>query len=86
MGFADMEPQASVAKAAGEDSLGSGFTLTAVEAGSHDEDLSEAEAAQLLRKTDMRLLPMLFIIYLAAFLDRWVFLGPSHSCADRPMP
>lgn len=35
-----------------------------------DSTLSEAEAAKLLRKIDLRVLPMLFIVYIAAFLDR----------------
>ncbi|KAI0546918.1 putative allantoate permease [Xylaria curta] len=34
------------------------------------ESLSDAEAANLLRKIDFRVLPMLFIIYVIAFLDR----------------
>jgi hypothetical protein len=32
--------------------------------------LSGAEAARLLRKIDCHVLPMLFIVYVAAFLDR----------------
>jgi len=35
-----------------------------------DSTLSEEEAAKLLRKIDLRVLPMLFIVYVAAFLDR----------------
>ncbi|KAI0398285.1 putative allantoate permease [Xylariaceae sp. FL0594] len=38
--------------------------------GSADESLSDAEAAKLLRKIDLRVLPMLFIVYVIAFLDR----------------
>lgn len=37
-----------------------------------DDALSEAEAARLLRRTDLRLLPMLFLVYVVAFLDRSV--------------
>ncbi|KAF2447376.1 putative allantoate permease [Karstenula rhodostoma CBS 690.94] len=37
---------------------------------SEDATLSGAEAARLLRKIDCRVLPMLFIVYVAAFLDR----------------
>lgn len=32
--------------------------------------LSDAEAARLLSRTDVRLLPMLFLVYVVAFLDR----------------
>lgn len=34
------------------------------------DTLSEHQAAQLLRKIDYRVLPMLFVIYIMAFLDR----------------
>lgn len=34
------------------------------------ETLSEAQAAALMRKIDLRVMPMLFIVYVAAFLDR----------------
>lgn len=37
---------------------------------SQDGLLSEAEAARLMRKIDWHVLPMLFIVYVAAFLDR----------------
>lgn len=39
--------------------------------------LSEAEAARLLRKIDWHVLPMLFLVYVAAFLDRQV--QPHHQ-------
>lgn len=32
--------------------------------------MDKAEEARLLRKIDMRVLPMLFVIYVFAFLDR----------------
>jgi hypothetical protein len=32
--------------------------------------LSEPEAARLMRKIDFRVLPMLFLVYVVAFLDR----------------
>lgn len=34
------------------------------------ELMSDGEAAKLMRKIDLHVLPMLFLIYLAAFLDR----------------
>ncbi len=34
--------------------------------------LSDAEAKKLLRRIDLHVLPMLFIVYFAAFLDRCV--------------
>lgn len=34
------------------------------------EMLSDAEAAKLMRRIDLRVLPMLFVVYVAAFLDR----------------
>ena len=33
-------------------------------------DLEEKEAARVLRKVDMRLVPMLSLLYLVAFIDR----------------
>lgn len=34
------------------------------------ESLPEADVAKLVRKIDFHVLPMLFIIYVVAFLDR----------------
>lgn len=34
------------------------------------DTLSEAEVAGLMRRIDLRVLPMLFLIYVMAFLDR----------------
>lgn len=34
------------------------------------ESLTEVEVAKLMRKIDFRVLPMLFLIYVVAFLDR----------------
>ncbi|KAK6958375.1 hypothetical protein Daesc_001174 [Daldinia eschscholtzii] len=34
------------------------------------DTLSEAEETKLMRKIDLHVLPMLFLIYVAAFLDR----------------
>ncbi|GAB1316877.1 High-affinity nicotinic acid transporter [Madurella fahalii] len=45
------------------------FTSATVEVES-SESLSEAEASQLLRRIDLHLLPVLFLIYVVAFLDR----------------
>lgn len=39
------------------------------------EPLSAVDEAKLLRKIDMRVLPILFLIYVAAFLDRYILLG-----------
>jgi len=33
-------------------------------------ELDEAESARVLRKVDMRLVPMLSLLYLVAFIDR----------------
>lgn len=41
-----------------------------------DTDLTEDEQRRLLRRIDWRLLPMLFLIYLMAFLDRYVLDHP----------
>lgn len=45
-----------------------------VEGGSSDRTsqrtMSEADEAKLLRRIDLRVLPMLFTIYVFAFLDR----------------
>ena len=41
-------------------------TSTSIEAGG----LSRAEEAKLMRKVDFHVLPMLFLIYVMAFLDR----------------
>jgi hypothetical protein len=34
------------------------------------EELDESESARVLRKVDMRLVPMLALLYLVAFIDR----------------
>jgi hypothetical protein len=34
------------------------------------DSLSQAESAQLMRKIDRHVLPVLFLIYVVAFLDR----------------
>jgi hypothetical protein len=48
-------------------------SLSPVLAGSIDEhDSVQIDEAKLVRKIDLRVLPMLFIIYVAAFLDRCV--------------
>lgn len=41
-----------------------------VEAQNVDTELEEREAARVLRKVDMRLVPMLSLLYLVAFIDR----------------
>lgn len=43
---------------------------TSTQAVEADNGLSETETARLLRKIDLRVLPMLFVIYVVAFLDR----------------
>ncbi|EFY87332.1 allantoate permease, putative [Metarhizium acridum CQMa 102] len=43
---------------------------TAIATLADDDILSEAEAARLIRKIDWHVLPMLFLIYVVAFLDR----------------
>jgi hypothetical protein len=43
-------------------------------------ELDEAESARVLRKVDMRLVPMLSLLYLVAFIDR------SNSMSIYPCP
>lgn len=45
---------------------------TAIATLADDDVLSDAEAARLIRKIDWHVLPMLFLIYVVAFLDRYV--------------
>lgn len=35
-------------------------------------NFSDIDEPKLMRKIDSKLLPILFVIYVAAFLDRWV--------------
>jgi len=49
-------------------------SLSPVLASSIDEHASaQIDEAKLVRKIDLRVLPMLFVIYVAAFLDRCVY-------------
>lgn len=47
----------------------------------HHVVLDEAESARVLRKVDMRLVPMLSLLYLVAFIDR----SNSMSTCTRPL-
>ncbi len=47
-------------------------SVMVAEAKSEAGMLSDAEAKKLLRRIDLHVLPMLFIVYFAAFLDRCV--------------
>ena len=42
----------------------------AVEVGSSEKSPSSVNEKKLMRKIDLKVLPMLFLIYVAAFLDR----------------
>jgi hypothetical protein len=47
-----------------------------------EEDiLSKSDAARLIRRIDWHVLPMLFIVYVVAFLDRSVVLCSTASSA-----
>lgn len=37
------------------------------------------DEAKLLRKTDLRVMPMLFVVYIVAFLDRYVLTPLSNG-------
>lgn len=39
-----------------------------------EDGSAQIDEAKLLRKIDFRVLPMLVLIYIAAFLDRYVYL------------
>jgi tRNA A58 N-methylase Trm61 len=43
---------------------------SSAELDAHNVVLDEAESARVLRKVDMRLVPMLSLLYLVAFIDR----------------
>jgi tRNA A58 N-methylase Trm61 len=43
---------------------------SSAELDAHHVVLDEAESARVLRKVDMRLVPMLSLLYLVAFIDR----------------
>jgi len=45
----------------------------------HDDN-AQIDEVKLVRKIDLRVLPMLFVIYVAAFLDRFVFYPFFSSC------
>jgi hypothetical protein len=42
--------------------------------------IGQIDEAKLLRKIDLRVLPMLFLIYVAAFLDRCVCSSTEPLC------
>jgi len=47
------------------------------------EPLDSTEAKRVLRKIDLRVVPVLFIIYLLQYLDK---NGINYACVERLMP
>jgi hypothetical protein len=43
-------------------------------------ELDESESARVLRKVDLRLVPMLSLLYLVAFIDRSNSMIAKNSC------
>ena len=57
-------------------------SLSPVPTSSIDEQASaQIDEVKLVRKIDMHVLPMLFIIYVVAFLDRFVYDSLALSAA-----
>lgn len=53
---------------------GTTYSIASEEGQPPSQSLSVMEEAALVRKIDRRLIPILFMVYLAAFLDRQVIL------------
>lgn len=68
-GSAEHEPSSVLVNRSKDDSS-SGELKIDPEYAAYDEDFSDIDEKKVLRKMDVRLIPMLAILYLLSFLDR----------------